>query len=97
VGLPVVYTCDVFGNAGGEYGGTIGDQTGANANISGDPWFCDAAAGDFTIHDVSPCAPLNNVSGLLIGAHDIGCYAASIEDEDALPTSWSRIKAMHAE
>jgi len=97
VGLPVVYTCDVFGNAGGEYGGTIGDQTGMNANISDDPWFCDASEGDFTIHDVSPCAPANNVSGLLIGAHGVECYAASVDEGSTLSTSWGRIKAMSAE
>ncbi len=35
VGAPVVYTCDVYGNAGGEYGGTLGDQTGTNEHLRG--------------------------------------------------------------
>jgi hypothetical protein len=69
--------CDVYGNNAGNYGGGIGDQTGTNDNISEDPQFCDAAGDDYSIEDVSPCAPANSPCGQLIGAYAPGCSFAS--------------------
>lgn len=39
---------DVYGNAGGNYSGTP-DPTGTNGNISADPLFANAAAGDYRL------------------------------------------------
>ncbi len=92
---PSVHTCDVYGNADGEYGGAMGDPTGFDANISEDHWFCPETQNELSIHDVSPCAPANNVSGLLIGAHGVACYAAGVDEDGALPMSWGAIKSIH--
>jgi len=72
----VISCSDVFGNAGGNYGGTTADQTGKNNNISVDPSFCDAGAGDFHLYDTSPCAPAASPCGLLIGAREVNCRIA---------------------
>jgi len=64
-------TCsDVYGNVGGDWTGGIGGQD----NLSADPLFCDAAAGDFTLAEASPCAPAHSPAGCgLIGAEPVGC------------------------
>ena len=79
--------CDVFENTGGNYSHIIGDQTGINNNISEDPLFCDAPAGDMTIDADSPCAPANSPCGQLIGARGVDC-GTPVER-----TSWGSIKA----
>jgi len=45
---------DAYGNEGADYSGTT-DPTGSNGNISEDPLFCDAAAGDYGLTEGSPC------------------------------------------
>ncbi len=52
-GSPAVAYNDFYGNAASNYGG-IPDQTGSNGNISDDPLFVDAAAGDFHLTTLSP-------------------------------------------
>jgi hypothetical protein len=73
---------DVFGNAGGEYAGSISDQTGLNGNFSLDPLFCDVAIDDYELHILSPCMPGNHPAGTacgLIGALGGGCnYVATL-------------------
>jgi hypothetical protein len=66
---------DVFGNAGGEYAGSISDQTGINDNISADPVFCDLGVSppDLRISSFSPCAPALSPCAQLIGALGVGC------------------------
>jgi len=71
----VVSCCNVFNNEGANYVG-IPDQTGINGNISIDPIFCDAAQRDYSLHELSPCAPDNHPYGAgcgLIGARGVGC------------------------
>jgi len=82
---------DLYGNAGGDWVGDVADQLGVDGNISADPLFCDAAAGDFTLRSDSPCLPGNHPDGAdcgLIGALEQGCGVVSLE-----PESWARIKA----
>ncbi len=69
---------NVFANAGGDYGGELGDSTGYSGNVSADPMFCDTADGDFSILNLSPCSPTNNSCSTLIGAYGVGCYAPAI-------------------
>jgi len=74
-----VHCSDVFGNTGGNYG-TIADQTGSNGNISQDPLFCEALAGDYSLDHASPCTDTNSSCGR-IGARPAGCGLP-------LPTTW---------
>jgi parallel beta-helix repeat protein/predicted outer membrane repeat protein len=70
----ITLTCsDVYGNSGGDWVGCIAGQYGVDGNFSGDPLFCDAAGGDFTIHSHSPCAPALSGGCGLIGALGVGC------------------------
>jgi hypothetical protein len=52
--VPVFTTNDVFSNSGPAYGGTCGNQTGLNGNISADPLFVNADGGDFHLQHGSP-------------------------------------------
>ncbi|MBD3348140.1 MAG: T9SS type A sorting domain-containing protein [Candidatus Eisenbacteria bacterium] len=71
---PPVITCtDIYGNAGGDWVGSIAPFLGENGNISLDPLFCDAANGDLTLAGDSPCLPQHNTCGVLYGAHGQGC------------------------
>ncbi len=68
------FTCnDVYSNTAGDYC-NLPDQEGMSGNFSLDPMFCDTAANDFHIMDVSPCALANSTCGTLIGALDVDCY-----------------------
>ena len=69
--------CDVFGNAGGDWVGSIEDQYGINGNISEDPLFCDPENEDFTLRSDSPCVAFSppNTKCDLIGAQPVGCDA----------------------
>lgn len=78
---------DVFANPGGNYGGVLVDQTGANGNISADPLFCDAAGGDYSLDGSSPCLPWNNDCELRMGAFGLGCGFTPADD--ALPAAFA--------
>ncbi len=75
-GTLIISCSDVYGNPGGNYGGTTPNQTGLNGNISSDPSFCDAGALDFSLYDTSPCAPAASPCGRLIGGRAVGCRIA---------------------
>lgn len=47
--------CNVFGNAGGDWAGPIAGLSGIKGNISVDPLFVDAEAGDLHLRYGSPC------------------------------------------
>lgn len=85
-GEPEATHCYVFANAGGDsLCGTVGE------NAFGDPLFCDAGDGDFSLCSNSTCLPDSNEWGELVGALGEGCgpcYSAVTE------TSWGSIKAM---
>ena len=76
--LPSITCCDVYGNEGRDYDGSLGDQTGRQGNISEDPLFCDADQDEFTVGDGSPCLPGRNICLTLIGAHGAGCHTLSL-------------------
>jgi hypothetical protein len=80
---------DLYGNEGGDWVGSIGEQYGANGNVSADPLFCDIAGDDYTLHANSPCAPDSNPDCGLIGAWPVGCADTPVEK-----TTWGAIKAM---
>ena len=79
----VASSCNVFwDNPNG-----IGIPLSSTDRIA-DPQFCDAANGDFTVADSSPCLPANSNGCGQIGAFGQGCGAVSVES-----MSWGRIKA----
>jgi len=85
--------CDVYGNAGGDWGPCIAYQLGLNGNFSADPKFCHRWDGDYCIDYSSPCTPGNNPYGYdcgLIGASGVGCERPT----GIQPTTWGRIKTM---
>jgi hypothetical protein len=91
--VPVLTCCDLFGNEGGDWTGAIADQLDLAGNITADPQFCDLEAGDFTVHDSSPCAPATppNPECGLIGAWPVGCGPIGVRS-----LSWSEVKARYS-
>jgi hypothetical protein len=96
---PTLTCCDVYGNAGGDWVGTIADQYGVEGNISEDPRFCDPAHEDFTLHAASPCAPFSppNAECDLIGAWPVGCGIHVVKPDGTgdFPTIQAAIDAAH--
>ncbi len=86
--------CDVFGNAGGDWVGSIADQYGINGNICEDPLFCNPENGDFHISCNSPCVPFSpqNPECDLLGAWPVGCGGSPV-----VRTTWGAVKAMFGE
>ena len=72
---------DVYGNTGGDWVGCIAGQSEVNGNMSQIPMFCDTAAGDFSIADISPCAADGNTCQLIIGALEIGCGGVCVDSD----------------
>jgi parallel beta-helix repeat protein len=54
VNAPVFRFNNVFSSSGPSYGGICSDQTGVNGNISVDPQFVDAGAGNYHLSPTSP-------------------------------------------
>jgi hypothetical protein len=75
-----VSCCDVYGNLGGpsDLGPFIGPTYSTFAE---DPLFCDPEAGDFYLHEDSPCAPGATYGCDLVGALPVGCHDASFTAE----------------
>jgi len=88
-GYAVLSCCDLFGNEGGDWVGTIADQYGVDGNICADPLFCDPQAGDLRLDCRSPCAPENNFDCGLLGAWGVGCGATAAEAR-----TWGGIKTL---
>jgi hypothetical protein len=96
------FSCNlVYGNEGGNCGGSLADQTGANGNISVDPEFCAAhpdSTGNFFLQSDSPCLPGPGAGGVwtlvpcgLIGARPQGCGSTGTES-----ATWGAIKSIFA-
>lgn len=80
--FPALRHCNLYGNEGRDWSGSIGNQRGINGNFSKPPLFCDHAA----LAGNSPCAPANSPMGSLIGAWPVGCADMSPpESPDADP------------
>lgn len=87
--------CDIFGNEGGDWVGSIADQLGIDGNFSACPSFCSLETGDYHLCDQSPCAPGNHPAGDdcgLIGALDVGCACGPSKTESS---SWGGIKGLY--
>jgi predicted outer membrane repeat protein len=62
---------DLFGNAGGDWVGSIAGQYGINGNFSADPLFCDTLSADLQLYSASPCADAPGCG--LVGSWAVGC------------------------
>jgi Right handed beta helix region len=86
-----LFSCNIFGNDGGDWVGAIASQVGSDNNLSADPLFCaDSPADerDWSLDVDSPCTAAAN-EGTTIGAWEVGC------GDDAVATqTWGGIKVM---
>jgi hypothetical protein len=80
-------TCnDSFGNTGLDY--TFLPSTGGNLSV--DPLFCNAGAGNYTLEESSMCLPGQNARAVQIGALGQGCDTTPVTR-----TSWGALKGRH--
>ncbi|MFH1688715.1 MAG: hypothetical protein ABIE42_00580 [Candidatus Eisenbacteria bacterium] len=85
--------CDVSDNEGGDWINCIAGQDALNGNLNANPLFCDLPGYSLYLCTDSPCLPLNNDCGVLIGAWgDGGCGACGSPVESA---SWGAIKGLY--
>ena len=80
-GATVTFQCNLaWSNNAGNYGGCA-DPTGSDGNVTADPLFCNALAGDYRVASASPAAAAQSGCGD-IGAGAIGCGTTPVEDPD---------------
>ncbi len=65
--------CDLWGNNGGDWAGSIAGYLGVDGNVSVDPMFCDVDNDDYHLSSFSPCAPGVYPNVELIGALGVSC------------------------
>jgi hypothetical protein len=86
VGSLGTITCtDIYGNAGGDWGGLYlpAYLSGPYDNLNLDPLLCDPNTGDFELRQDSPCAPSNSPGQCgLIGAWPVGCCQSDLSGDD---------------
>ncbi|MCP4545012.1 MAG: hypothetical protein GY835_00945 [bacterium] len=98
-------TCNnIWDNGSGNYGGDIGDQTGLDGNLSGDPLFCEPLGSRNLVSAYSPLLPANNLCGVVIGvtAREVGCsyileiptWFAGIQDAIDVATPGDTIRVL---
>jgi len=89
----ILVNCDLFGNAGGDYTGTLAGALGVDDNIQADPQFCSPIPDDhesWTLQEDSPCTALNSGAGMRIGAYGRACGTVAPR-----ATSWGALKNRH--
>jgi len=72
-----------FGNEENDWGVYGFDANDEFGNISEEPYFCDSDNGNYSIADISPCAPDNNECNVLMGAGDIDCTMTDLNENFA--------------
>ncbi|MCK4547188.1 MAG: right-handed parallel beta-helix repeat-containing protein [Candidatus Eisenbacteria sp.] len=87
---PTLTCCNMYGNEGGDWVGCIEDQAGASGNFSADPQFCNPPENNYGLGDNSPCLPVNNGCGVLIGAFGESCTDSVVQRIE--PLNWSTLK-----
>lgn len=85
-GSSLVVECNDFFHCHYPY---VGVTPGAN-EFSADPLFCNAAQGDFHLHEDSPCAPAQAPACGLVGALGVAC-----ESTPTVRTSWGQLKVRY--
>jgi Right handed beta helix region/HYDIN/CFA65/VesB-like, Ig-like domain/Cep192 domain 4 len=70
-GPPQTSFNDVFSNGGTTYGGSCGNLTGMNSNVSVDPLFANVPAGDYHLDFDSPALDVGNNSATYLSSSDL--------------------------
>jgi len=89
---------DLYGNAGGDWIGSIAGQVDLDGNFSANPCFCDVVAEDFRLCSDSWCLPGHHPWGCnqLVGAFDAGCGDCDCGGPvPTVPRSWGSLKALY--
>jgi hypothetical protein len=76
---PTIVNSCFFSNGWGD--SLCGDY---HDNLFVAPLFCDLTAGDFALHDDSPCLPENNPWGVQIGAYGAGGCGTGVDDSESV-------------
>jgi predicted outer membrane repeat protein len=89
---PLIECCDLYGNEGGDWVGSIAGFLGQDGNISTDPMLCGGTDPErmFMLQEGSPCSAEGNPACGQIGAWGVGCAATVAER-----SSWGGIKARY--
>ena len=84
---PVFTCCDIYGNIGGDWSPSAGEQYGIDGNICLDPLFCMESNPEapLTLMSTSPCALGTNPLCGNIGAVGVGCWVGMAADIDIEP------------
>lgn len=74
-GPPAMVCCDIYGNEGGDWTGSVADQINSDGNFSADPCFCSIESEEFSLSGDSWCLPGHHPWGCddLVGALGEGC------------------------
>lgn len=72
---------DVYGNTSD----AICAEATTWGNIFTDPLFCNPPEDDYHLQETSPCAPVNNSCGVLMGALPVDCTGSPVNDQ---PLRW---------
>jgi hypothetical protein len=92
-GAAVIACSDLYGNAGGDWTGSIAAQLGDPSNFAADPRFCDPSFGVLHLWASSPCLPDNHPNGghcETIGALGPACTPTRAEN-----MTWSSFKSLY--
>ena len=81
--------CDLYNNAGGDWGPGIDDQLGVDVNVSEDPLFCSTVPDTDVYWALQSNSPFAQAPCGLMGAWLAACGTNAV-----LPASWGRIKAV---
>ncbi len=78
--VPALSCCDLYGNKGGDWLGSISPQATINGNSSLDPLLCDSTKFEpLSVAANSPCLASHNSCGAQIGTAISGCLALAMK------------------
>lgn len=82
---PTLVSCNLFGNAGGDWVDRFADQYPGSGNLALDSRFCTGPEDSLFVDAASPLLAANNRDGVDIGASRAGCHAPGILITSAPP------------
>lgn len=85
---------NVFGNSSAE-SACLDSLMSEDGNISADPLYCNLSQDDLGLMTGSPCLPVNNSCGVLMGVHVEGCDVAAVENPVLPPSGLAMLHSVH--